>query len=322
MVMTNNLKGIGMVVMIIIFVNMFSLLVLATPDSAAENTMNKLESLSESQIKAKANMISSQIGKGTVFRWEKYIDPKSEQVCVFDNIIDYEVKTRLIGSMKDKIKQITKEYYEAADAASKNKYGVKVTVPEIYTMSIGEGFNWYLKKFYCSDAQSSREVSAYTEMGLDTFANEITELKQGGFLRQNFDENIEYYIPGYSVFNERNEEIKPVYFYNKRNALYAFAARVAWAKHLFLEDIKALGVSESSLTEDQIFFWTYAYFNAGHDYVREKYLQKYVKGGFLDDSSFRKVDSGVKIKNGMKVRHNSLIRLGTYKFLKSLEIFE
>ncbi|MCX6815294.1 MAG: hypothetical protein NT120_00385 [Candidatus Aenigmarchaeota archaeon] len=172
--------------------------------------------------------------------------------------------------------------------------------------------------YYCSSTKTSNVwLPGFGYLGVDHFSDDAPILKQGGFLRQNFNEGSEYIVT--SNENELNKLVKSANFNGFKNGIEALGARVAWTKYMFLTDVKNMGVDTNSLTDDQVFFWTYYYFNTGQGNGKKE-LTNHVANGKLNDYSFMTA-SDKTITNGCKVRYNSIMRLATYKAIKTLGIF-
>lgn len=270
-------------------------------ETGAEYTMNKANSLTKSQIELVKSSIESEFGQKTVFRWDYYTNPR----------------IRLYGKSVDssRIKNLVSYFYYAADAASKNKYGVAVSPLLVYTIAIGEGFgigviNRYYLGFRTND---DSYVDGWDDLGLDHFSSEIDILKAGGFLRKDFNEYSEY-----SEVNEKGENARTAKFNSMKEGLEALGARVAYAKWLFLKDAKSLGIQTESLTGDEMNFWTYYYFNRGSG--KDK-LQTLLNDDVFDDSQFIRARPGEVVQNGCNARHNAIIRTAVAKFIRELGIF-
>lgn len=220
-----------------------------------------------------------------------------------------------------KIKPIIEYFYDAADSASKNKYGVKVSPLLVYVIGVGEGFIYRLRDIYCGETDETEPLVSWggeEGLGLDYIYDEIATLKTGDFIREDFNEGDEYeYYLGY--FGAK--KLSAATFANVKYGIEALAARVAWTKYLFLKDAKELGILTDSLTEDQINFWTYYYYHIGFG-SGKKVLTRYTKNGILNDYNFIRAKPGEAIMHGCNARHNSIMRTSTAKFIRELGVFE
>jgi hypothetical protein len=307
---------------------------LAYTDWDVESTMNKAAAASSAFPSIKTNL-ENQYGKSSVREWYKYINPNRKANCVN---IDEDFK---LLSMKPEVKDIDKNrikdmigyFYNSADAASKNKYNIIVTPAEIYTIGMGEGLmealevikidgQWSLNSFgitYYCDKRIPKVLDGYQLVGLDYFPDEISSIKDGNYIRQDFNEGNEYrkMLP---FLGDTKKLVKPASFSSYKYMIEALGARVAWTRGLFLNDLREKGVDINSLKEDQMFFWTYYYFNAGQEAGKDE-LVKHINNKKLDDSSFIMAGPSKKIENGCSRRNNAIMRLATYKAIKELGIF-
>ena len=128
-------------------------------------------------------------------------------------------------------------------------------------------------------------------------------MKSGRFLRNNFRDECYGYSSSSCTAEEGMEMVSSV---------------VAYYKWLFLKDAKSLDIQTESLTEDELNFWTYYYYNRGSG---KDTLQKLIKNGVFDDSAFIRAKPGEVIQNGCNARHNAIITAANSKFIRDLGIF-
>lgn len=321
------------IITVILFISIIPV-TFAYTDNDIEKVMNNAATASSSFSSIKTRL-EGEYGIDSVRYWYMYLNPNRKANCF---LTDEEIKTapndkyvtgRIID--RNKIKTLIKYFYDSAESASKNKYNIKVTPTEVYVITMGEGFIIMLESYkkygtwlehysyYCyKDRTGNIWTSGFALLGVDHFSDEASILKAGGFLRQDFKEGREY-RPTIRI-NEKKKKVQSDDFSNFKVGIEAAGARIAWSKYLFLRDIKSLGVQESSISDDQIFFWTYYYFNAGSGNGKSA-LSKFVSNGKINDQLFVMGKSGTTVKNGCKARDNSIMRLATYKSIKELNIF-
>ncbi len=127
-----------------------------------------------------------------------------------------------------------------------------------------EGLNMYMDKRYYDDP--SAPVDGFDYLGTDYFVYDINELKQKGYLRQDFKEfdtsTVERTEAGGKV------ELTYPIFNNVDYAIEAFGAELKLRRDTFLSDAQSIGLCgnkkcEDTLTEDQLNAGTYMYYNSG-----------------------------------------------------------
>jgi hypothetical protein len=310
--------------------------------AAADYTLSKARSLSNAQIESVKTNIESEFGQDTVFRWDKFASPKLVLKC-YDRWVDrafvflnreypsakkypdlQSYKMKKIDSQK--IREIVSDFYYSADAASRNRYGVKVDPYLLYTISMSEGFNIFTEDYYCNHIFSGGHIEfdygwypVYTSGARGVEDNE-NALKQGGFLRSDFDTNC------YWVFWIGGTRAK----YNKcgtiKESIEVTGAFVAYAKWLFLVDAKNLGISEAYLSnpanEDVVNFWTYFYFNAGSGTGKKTLMERIQIGDWNSDFiRTRQGETTLVNQCSNNARKNAIIRAAVAKFIRELDIF-
>ncbi|MEK6887867.1 MAG: peptidoglycan recognition family protein, partial [Candidatus Aenigmatarchaeota archaeon] len=204
-------------------------------------------------------------------------------------------------NVNQKIEKLVKAISRAIKTASENKYGVKVSLEEVYTIAIGEGLNSYLLNYYLSSDNNDYKVSGFNALGTDWIGSELTTLKTGGFISQGLE--VEQRTSG----NERGEIVISGDFKNLDDAMEGVAGTIAYRKYLFFRDLKNLGISPSSISRQQVNYWLYLYYNPGPGFAKQQ-LRKYVHNGILDDKSYITARHDELLYNGRNGRANALIR--------------
>lgn len=87
-------------------------------------------------------------------------------------------------------------------------------------------------------------------------------LVEKGYLSEDFDKDEEFKVTNV-ISSERGENIPAVTFNNLDSALEGMGAMLKMRRELFLDDVKKAGFNPRKLTEDQINYWTYVYYNGG-----------------------------------------------------------
>lgn len=200
-----------------------------------------------------------------------------------------------------KTEKMAKALHRAVITASQNKYGVKVTPEEVYTIAVGEGFNRYLLNYYLQESSTDSSLSGFRTLGTDVIGSEVAVLKSGGFVSGSLN------VQPQTETNEKGEKVTSGYFNNMQDGLEAAAGTIAFRKYLFLRDLKSFGVEPSTLTRQQMNFWLYLYFNPGPGFAKVQ-LRKYVQDGKLNDKNYITARPNEKVQNGRIGRDNAIIR--------------
>ena len=110
-----------------------------------------------------------------------------------------------------------------------------------------EGLNDWVELQYYNNPKA--KIDGFTSLGLWDFVTDIDKLKREGFLREDF--------------NDYRIKDSHVTFNDLTPALEAFGAELAWRRAIFLKDAKDKGYDLNSISEEQMNYWTYIYFNCG-----------------------------------------------------------
>lgn len=158
------------------------------------------------------------------------------------------------------------------------------------------------------------EVDGYSALGTDTFGTRIESLKAAGHLRSDFRAGVDYHPS--KTKNEHHRTVHPGVFVDTERGIEAVAAMLASARDEFLADATELYGADavSSLSADQLAYFTSLYYNAG-----AKTGQLVLKRG-LDLEKHR--HRGPAPDTNTRARPNALRRLATLQSLGRLGVFE
>lgn len=184
----------------------------------------------------------------------------------------------------------------------------------LYTIAIGEGLLYYLdanNRF--THVDTSQPVSGFVELGVDTFATSAAGLKKSGLLPAWFKEGVDYTVT--ESVNEKNENVKSADFPDLRRGLIALRAMLGDSRARFLSDAKTvLGPAKAAkLTQDQIDYFTYVYFNAGAGFGKKHLVSQGL-------AAVKKWEGPPPPDNRI-ARFNALQRLSTLQLMDSLQLF-
>jgi hypothetical protein len=184
----------------------------------------------------------------------------------------------------------------------------------LYTIALGEGLMFYLDD--ANDFQKvdvSMQVNGFAELGTDTFGTSVTELKRKGHVPNWFQEGRDYFLE--QSVNEKGETVSSANFANLNTGLIALRGMLADSRQRFMTDAKkTLGpVSARKLTQRQIDYFTYVYFNAGSGFGA-----KHLKAQGL--KAAEKWTDAIPADNRV-ARFNSLQRISTLQFIESFNAF-
>lgn len=269
---------------------------------------------SEPELSELKKEIEKDFGDNTVKRWVLYVTPNTKIRC-WDN----QRNSVMIIPDSEKLRLFIVSLDNSAKLASRNNYGISISSSELYTLAMEEGLilylagyddpneekSYYTGGYYCTNSYTL-PINGLFYLGLDYFPSEVSGLKNGNFLRQNFNE--------YKIVSVDSDALPYAIFNNLDYGLEAIAARFAWTKWRFLNDAKNLGIDTKTLSEDQINFWTYYYYNLGANAGRNV-LKKYVNNGILNDRIFIYM-SGESVVHGRSARHNAIIYAAMVKFIR------
>ncbi len=184
----------------------------------------------------------------------------------------------------------------------------------LYTVAIGEGLLFYLdasNRFTRVD--TTMPVDGFNHLGVDTFGTQADALKRKGLLPADFLEGRDYHLT--EAVNERNERVVTANFPDLPRGLVALRAMLASCHATFLADaLRVLGPAAASrLTQDQVDYFTYVYFNAGPGFGK-RHLQS---AGLAAVRPW----GGPPPPDNRIARFNALQRLSTLKLMESMDLF-
>ncbi|MCE7985211.1 MAG: hypothetical protein DYG89_28905 [Caldilinea sp. CFX5] len=128
----------------------------------------------------------------------------------------------------------------------------------VTAVAFAEGLILWMPKYYNNP---SAEIDGFSYLGTDRFAKEITTMKREGFLRANYGTN-DYYILG-TATGETGEVHRRVIYRNVEAGIEALAAMLRYRQSLLLADFERSNIPIETLSQEQLNYWTYVYYNAG-----------------------------------------------------------
>ncbi len=202
---------------------------------------------------------------------------------------------------------------QAFQKAAQPKLGVPVDW--LYVIAVGEGLNGLLSADGTSFVPPTYDdrVSGFSELGVDTFGTRVEGLKKRGLLRQNFAEGVDYLTMPDT--NEKDEPVVSASFPDLARGLEALASMIAAERQQFLVDARrVLGADRAEhLTDEQLFFFTYVYFNAGPLGGRRLLERR----GLNAAEAWR----GKLPDHNRNAQYNAMQRLQTLRLLRAFAIF-
>ncbi|MCX6749728.1 MAG: Hint domain-containing protein [Candidatus Pacearchaeota archaeon] len=292
-------------------------------DAIAEDLMSTQDEVyTDLTTREKIDTIESEFGTGSVKRWDSILYPR-QITCPeynYNNLVYPSTTTNIALADVERIKSAINS---GVINANKNSYHIILSPSYAYAIAAGEGLFPGMLEKYCNRKRLG--ISPYTSyfrtskyFGLDNPQEDDATLKSSGFLRSDF-------CGGYSnsqCFWTPESISASAYssFSNFELGTEFFAARLAWTKWQFITDVENRGVNIASLSEDQINFWTYIYYNSGVGNGRT-YLNSHVRNGVLNDEDYIHMP-GQTVVHGRSARDNAVMFTATAKFIREQGIFE
>jgi len=232
---------------------------------------------------------------------------------------------------------LAKWIYEAAETASQNRCDIRITPSEIFVMFMLEGgahkysiLSENNSSGYYTKYRNNHSVSGSEELGLDFINNEIEILKKSGFVPHSIKiENYSSHELQLQPLNEQGVRIQTAYFLNLEDGLKVLAGTFAERKYAFLQDFKKhFGKAElNKLTDEETFFWTAFYFNAGKNcgkgeltgipYINGRGMKQY---GLGREKVYKPLEYAEPSTN-RNPRVNALIKLATKQWIDNFGLF-
>jgi len=214
--------------------------------------------------------------------------------------------------------------YDATERANQNNKGVKVTPAEIYSAAMSEGaILWMNKHYYPNTYDKSGKptynpnapVDGFVYLGTDVIGapSEMRRLVAGGFV----DPDVATYKTTYK--NEKGETVQSAIFQDMPTGLKAFAGVYAERKSLFETDFKNnFGEAKfNQLSDDEKYFWTTVYYNAGMGAGKDFLTGKRGPGR----EEYYTAWKGKEPTTNTNARYNALWRTSTYASIKNSCVF-
>jgi hypothetical protein len=156
---------------------------------------------------------------------------------------------------------------------------VYVPADFIYIGAVAEGLDRLIKE----KGVKIGVVNGFAYLGLDTFGSDDDTLRSLGYLPADFVKG-DQYTTQFNV-NEKKVKVESGVFNSIEYAFTAKAAEYAWRQQLFFEDAQTMGVDAKTLSQDEVMFWTYVYYNSGQGNGKEM-LTSYKKNGYLKNDNY------------------------------------
>jgi hypothetical protein len=279
------------------------------PPSGANAELALFESMRKAQHDLVLGSKPSDPAKRTVWAAGR-LTPDQVATKVKDLTARYGVAPkRWLGYVDDvREVQVAKAFRDAALPAK------GITPAFLYTIAIGEGAGFFLDFATQGDHVALEQpVSGFQYLGCDTFGSRVADLKRKGLVPADFQEGRDYTLA--TAQNELGQSVTSADFTSFPKGLTALAALLADMRGRFLSDAKSvLGPQKAAkLTEEQINFFTYFYFNAGEGAGKRLLVSK----GLAPAAPW----SGPPPPNNMNARFNSLQRLATWRMVSDFGLF-
>ena len=122
-------------------------------------------------------------------------------------------------------------------------------------------------------------IDTYYGIGMDYFLEQYSDIVAEGLLPNDF--NKQFTRTNQKVPNEANHVVRIAKFKRFAKAMQGFAAFLAHRRKLMLADLANEGIAEGDLTEDELDYWTYVYYNSEHakKHLTEERVKKKGKSG-------------------------------------------
>ena len=160
--------------------------------------------------------------------------------------------------------------------------GVYISPDFLYVGAVAEGLDLQIVRG--GGLYPKEEIDGFYALGLDTFGTNAKVMRNLGYLPKDFVQEEKYKVSVHH--NELGEEVNSGVFSNFREAFVAKASEYAWRRDAFLKkDVSDLGLSWEALSQDEVDFWTYVYYNAGIG-TGKKMLTSYKNKGYLESEEY------------------------------------
>lgn len=137
-------------------------------------------------------------------------------------------------------------------------------------------------------------------------------LIEKGYLREDFKE---FKLTGKIETSEKGENVLGVTFNNINSGLEGMGAMLKARRELFLNDVQKAGFDPRKLSEDQIDFWTYVYYNGGSGAPEDLFgIGRRIVNERLNRQGLRGLDVPME-QTGIDLFSNAQRILGTKKLL-------
>ncbi len=138
-----------------------------------------------------------------------------------------------------------------------------------------------------------KEIDGFKYLGLHTFGEYAGSLRKEGYLPEDFTKGKRYTTR--QNVNEKGETVSSGCFKNIEDAVIAVAAEFAWREDTIAKDVEELQGAGRPFSEEEMQFWTYAYYLGGNG-TGKSMLRMYAKKGMLKDESYMLTQKDVPFK--------------------------
>jgi hypothetical protein len=190
-----------------------------------------------------------------------------------------------------------------------------ITPAFLHAIAFGEGLGFFVDyQEQTGGSVDKAPIDGFQYLGTDTFGSRVAQLKARHELPASFNEGTNYTIK--TNTNEKGQTVTSATFPTLKDGLTALSSLLADERRNFLTDARATLPKEqfSKLTQDQINFFTYLYFNEGSGKGRSQLQQS----GLALANAW----SGPPPPNNqVSARYNALQRASTWKLIDSLGLY-
>jgi hypothetical protein len=190
-----------------------------------------------------------------------------------------------------------------------------ITPAFLHAIAFGEGLGFFIDSQEQSGGSVDKSpIDGFQYLGTDTFGSRVAQLKARHELPASFNEGTNYTIQ--KNMNEKGQTVTSATFPTLKDGLTALSSLLADERRNFLTDARAILPKDqfNKLTQDQINFFTYLYFNEGSGKGKSQLQQS----GLALANAW----SGPPPPNNqVSARYNALQRASTWKLIDSLGLY-
>lgn len=177
-----------------------------------------------------------------------------------------------------------------------------------------EGLGFEVKSI--SISQDGKSDFSGANLGMDRFIDEEDTLKKEGFLRSDFhgfhdDHKYNRKLSEYDDYYYDSIKKDHPIFLSVDSALEAFAAMLLQRRNIFFNDLEEIGIDKNTLTKDQIFYWTYLYYNCGANCGKNRIKKDGIE-----------IPKGIGSNSATSANRNSKLVLGIVYQIRNAGLFD